>query len=467
MSDNINKLRSVRNKFTNWISITNYFNRWIVLGIILGVVAGLGAVLFYNALVLTTDIFLGYFANYKIPTPFSEGNSLGDSFYTRVWILPLVVAAGGLISGLIVYFVAPEAEGHGTDAAIEAVHHNPKGVGAKVIIAKILASAFMIGSGGSGGREGPSAQISAGIGSIIARFFRLSDRDSKIAVSIGIGAGIGSIFGAPFGGAVLSGEILYKDDIDGTVLLPSLLASIVGFIVFGLFEGYQPLFGFQAESYHFDAGMGIIWFALLGVICAGIGILYSKTFYKFTDISKSIKLPIYIKTLVGGLLVGLIAMFIPEVLGTGYGWIQKVLNYHQLQTIPIAVLIFLPILRILVTSLSIGSGGSGGIFGPGMVIGAFTGASFWAVLNHIVSVDPHNPGPFVVIGMLACFGSVARAPIAVTLMVLEMTGTITVLAPAVIAIGVASFIVKKFDVTIYLSQLQNRQTPTNKLSEKN
>ncbi len=452
----LNKLDLLRKKFSHWIKNTSYFKKWMFIGIFVGVVAGFGAVLFYNALSLATNIFLGVLADYRVPTPYAEGNSLGSLNYRHAWLIPAVVTLGGLISALIVFIVAPEAEGHGTDAAIEAVHHDPRGIRARAIVAKILASAITIGSGGSGGREGPSAQISAGIGSLISKFLNLSDTDSKIAVSIGIGSGIGSIFGAPLGGAVLSGEILYKDDIDGTVLLPSLLASSMGYLIFGLFEGFTPLFGFQASGYHFNNPIQIIWFAVLGIACASVGILYSKLFYIFTKISKSIKIPFVIKPVLGSLLVGIMAIYIPEVLGTGYGWIQEVLNYDQLKTIPILVLILLPFLRILATSFSIGSGGSGGIFGPGMVIGAFTGAAFWTILNHFIPVLPHNPAPFVIVGMLSCFGSISRAPIAVTLMVVEMTGSITILAPALVSIAIASLIVKKFDMTIYTSQLQTR-----------
>lgn len=452
----LNKIKNIFATFINRLSISGFVGKWIFLGIILGFAAGFGAILFYITLELSTKFFLGWIAGYSIPTPYGEGNSLGSSHFVRPWAIPLVVGVGGLISGFIVYFLAREAEGHGTDAAIEAVHHNPKGIRIRAIVAKILASAVMIGSGGSGGREGPSAQISAGIGSLFARIFKLSEKDSKVAVSIGIGSGIGSIFGAPLGGAVLSGEILYRDDIEGSVIVPALLASAIGYLLFGFVEGFKPLFGAQAANYQFTDIIQIFWFAVLGIFCGAVGFLYCKIFYWTVDCFNSLKIPFYYKPLIGGVVVGLTAMFVPEVLGTGYGWIQQVFDYHQLKSIPIVILISLPLLRILATSFSIGSGGSGGIFGPGMVIGAFTGASFWSIINHVVTIEPHNPAPFIIVGMLACFGSVAQAPIAVTLMVLEMTGNITVLVPAVTAIAIASFIVKKSGVTIYPSQLENR-----------
>src|SRR5664280_3167024 len=146
--------------------------------------------------------------------------------------------------------IAPEAEGHGTDAAISAVHHNPRGIRFRAVIVKIVASALTIGSGGSGGREGPTGQISAGFASLLARELDLSPADARIAMMAGIGSGIGAIFGAPLGGAVLATEILYRDDFDAEALLPSFVASILGYVIFGAAVGYTPLFGFNA-SYQF------------------------------------------------------------------------------------------------------------------------------------------------------------------------------------------------------------------------
>ncbi len=190
-----------------------YLRKWLVLGVVIGVVAGLGAVAFTAALRWATEFFLGLAGGYTPPAPAGEGATLGSgSHLVRPWAIPLVVGLGGLISGILVFRFAPEAEGHGTDAAIEAVHHNPEGIRARVTLIKLLASAATIGSGGSAGREGPTAQISAGFGSLLARRLQLSPQDARIAVTVGIGSGIGAIFRAPLGGAVLGAEILYRDD---------------------------------------------------------------------------------------------------------------------------------------------------------------------------------------------------------------------------------------------------------------
>ncbi len=153
--------------------------------------------------------------------------------------------------------------------------------------------------------------------------------------------------------------------------------------------------------------------------------------------------------------MGLIALAIPEVIGTGYGWIQQSLG-PQLLHIPLWIVLVLPLVRIIATGFSIGSGGSGGIFGPGMVIGAFIGAAVWRLLEPLAPSMGHDPAPYVIVGMMACFGSISRAPLAVLLMVAEMTGSFSLIVPAMVAVGLATLIVRRSDDTIYRSQLKSR-----------
>jgi H+/Cl- antiporter ClcA/CBS domain-containing protein len=439
---------------SRWLGSASYLQKWLILGVLIGTMAGVGAVVFYEALLACTHFFLGTLAGYHVPTPVGEGGHGASASFTRPWALPLVVGFGALLGAILVFRFAPEAEGHGTDAAISAVHHNPRGIRFRAVIVKIVASALTIGSGGSGGREGPTGQISAGFASLLARELDLSPADARIAVVTGIGSGIGAIFGAPLGGAVLATEILYRDDFDAEALLPSFVASLVGYIIFGTVLGFTPLFGF-ARSYHFSDPTHLVWFALIGVLGGLIGLLYAKSFYGISDLFGRMQFPRWIKPAIGGVIVGLIALAIPEVLGTGYGWIQQGLG-HQLLTLPLWIVLILPFARILATGLSIGSGGSGGIFGPGMVIGAFIGASVWRLFEPVVPSMGHNPAPYVIIGMMCCFGSISRAPLAVMLMVAEMTGSLSILGPAMIAVGLAWFIVRRSDDTIYRSQLRTR-----------
>jgi H+/Cl- antiporter ClcA/CBS domain-containing protein len=439
---------------SRWLSGASYLQKWLVLGVLIGTMAGVGAIVFYEALLACTHLFLGVLAGYHVPTPAGEGGQAASASFSRPWALPLVVGLGALLGAILVYRFAPEAEGHGTDAAISAVHQNPRGIRFRVIIVKIVASALTIGSGGSGGREGPTGQISAGFGSFLARELDLSPADARIAVVTGIGSGIGAIFGAPLGGAVLATEILYRDDFDAEALLPSFIASLVGYVIFGAAVGYTPLFGFN-QSYHFTDPTHLIWFALIGILGGLIGLLYAKGFYGIAEGFNRVQLPRWMKPAIGGVLVGCIALLIPEVLGTGYGWIQQSLG-HELLGLPLWIVLILPFARIVATGLSIGSGGSGGIFGPGLVIGAFIGASVWRLFEPIVPSMGHNPAPYVIVGMMCCFGGISRAPLAVMLMVAEMTGNLSILAPAMVAVGLSWFIVRRSDDTIYRSQLKDR-----------
>ena len=432
----------------------SYLKKWIVLGVVIGAVAGCGAIVFYEALVVSTHFFLGVLVGYHVPTPIGEGGHAASASATRPWALPLVAGTGALLGAVLVFRIAPEAEGHGTDAAISAVHHNPRGVRFRVVLVKIVASALTIGSGGSGGREGPTGQISAGFGSLLARVLDLEPADSRIAVATGIGSGIGAIFGAPLGGAVLASEILYRDDFEPAALLPCFIASAVSYVIFGAAEGYKPLFGFVG-SYHFSEPSQLVWFALIGILAGLVGLLYAKGFYGLADLFHRSPLPRWVNPAIGGLLVGAIGIAIPEVIGTGYGWVQTSLG-PGLLSIPLWIVLLVPFARILATGLSIGSGGSGGIFGPGMVIGAFLGASVWRLFEPVFPSMGHSPAPYVIIGMMACFGGISRAPLAVMLMVAEMTGSLSILTPAMVAVGLSWLIVRRNDDTIYRSQLKSR-----------
>jgi chloride channel protein, CIC family len=441
-------VRSVRRR----IRAANYLRKWVVLGALIGVVGGLGAIAFYSALELATRFFLGFLGGYTPPSPAGEGG-LPISGFARAWALPLVVALGGLISGLIVYRFAPEAEGHGTDAAIAAYHHNPRGIRARIPLVKLVASAITIGSGGSGGREGPTAQISAGFGSFLGRTLDLDARDARIAVAVGMAAGIGAIFRAPLGGAVLGAELLYRDDVESDALVPSFIATIVAYSIFGAVEGFSPIFGVQA-SFAFSNPAQLAWYALIGLACGLVGLLYIRNFYGLSAWFHRWAPPRWLKPAIGGFLVGCIGIIIPGALGTGYGFVQAGLDRQTLLAIPLWMVLILPFAKILATSLSIGSGGSGGIFGPGMFIGGMLGAGIWRLLEPIAPAIPVDPAPFVIVAMMALFGSVAHAPLAVMLMVAEMTGNLSMLAPAMVAVGLATFVVGS--KSIYRSQLATR-----------
>ncbi len=437
---------------------------------LIGIVAGCGAIAFTLAISWATHFFLGTLIGYQPPNPIGEGGGGNLSPFLDLrqhplfLLLPVVVGLGGLLSGLIVYTLAPEAEGHGTDAAIAAFHYEEGRVRARIPLIKLVASAITIGSGGSGGREGPTAQISAGFGSLLARWLGLSAADRRIALAAGIGAGIGAIFRAPLGGALIGAEILYTQDLEIDAIIPALIASIIGYAIYGAWAGWSPIFGNQAQN-AFNNPVQLMYYALLGIICGGIGILYARTFHGTARLFHRL-LPLsrhwlWIKPTIGGVLVGLMGLAIPQALGMGYGWVQAGMG-PLLLTLPLWLVLALPFAKILSTALSIGSGGSGGIFGPGMVIGSMVGASVWRLaFGHLPAV-PDAPAPFVIVAMMALFGGIAHAPLAVMLMVAEMTGNLSLLAPAMVAVGLASIVVGKN--TIYTSQLETRaNSPAHRL----
>ncbi|HEX5504395.1 MAG TPA: chloride channel protein [Thermomicrobiales bacterium] len=430
---------------------SRFLAKWVGLAILIGIVAGVGAILFYTAIRFVTHATLGPITGFLPPEPRGEGNG-GVRAAVRPWLIPLVTTVGGLVSGLIVFTLAPEAEGHGTDSAIAAFHYKAGQIRARIPPIKLVASAITIGTGGSGGREGPTAQISAGFGSLLANLLDLNASDRRICVAVGIGSGIGAIFRAPLGGAMLAAEILYVNDLEAEAILPALIASIVGYSIFGAVVGWEPIFGTQAQL-GFDNPIQLVYFAALGLLCGAVGLAYARGFYGISHLFRRLRVPQILKPALGGLIVGLLALRVPQILGTGYGWVQFGMD-QRLLTIPLWIVLLLPFAKIVATGLSIGSGGSGGIFGPGMVIGGMLGAAFWRLFEGVLPNMPPTPATFTIVAMMALFGGIAHSPLAVMLMVAEMTGNLSLLAPAMLAVGLATLVVG--NNTIYQSQLPSR-----------
>jgi chloride channel protein, CIC family len=430
-----------------------YFQRWLVIGALIGVVAGIGSIVFFWAIDIATKFFLGLGAGYYPPGPAGEGATVIRPI-AHLWMIPVITTLGGLLTGLIVYTFAPEAEGHGTDAAIEAFHEKGGKIRARIPPIKLIASAITIGSGGSAGREGPTAQIAAGFGSWLGDLLHLNDEDRRIAVAAGVGAGIGSIFKAPFGGALLSGEILYKRDFEAAALFPAFIASVVGFSIYGAWAGWTPVFG-TGGHYPFNEPRSLLGYLILGIVCGTVGLLYPTALYGIRDLFHRIHIPNHFKPAIGGLLVGLIGLFVPQALGMGYGYAQFGINGNFL-AISAWVMLIIAFVKIVTTALTIGTGGSGGVFGPGMVIGGFLGGALWSGLHTVApwTLGNTQPGAFAVVGMGAFFGGVGKAPLAVILMVAEMTGEYSLIVPAMLATMVAYLITG--ETSIYESQVDTR-----------
>lgn len=438
--------------------------RIVLIAMVVGVIAGFGALLFFEGLKWGTAFFTGYLLQYAYP---QEGESVAAisqwSEPGALWLLLPVLIFGSLMTGILVTKFAPEAEGHGTDAAIKAFHGDGR-IRRRVPILKAVTAILTISTGGSAGREGPSAQISAGFGSMVADMLGLTPKERRIAMTTGIGAGIGTIFKAPLGGAVLAAEVLYTRDFESDAIIPAFLASVIGYAIFGFFEGYTPIFAIAHLEWH-------VWqiplFLLLGVLCAVFGLLYIFVFYatrdKFSSFFQKHNLPLFLKPVSGAVLLGIFVIALsfisPEAemlglagLGSSYGFDQLMIY----SMIPIAVVIFLPFVKILTTSLTLGSGGSGGVFAPGLTIGAAVGAAVGMIL-HLVApayVPLETIPVFVVVGMISLFGAVANAPIAVLIMVVEMVGSITILIPAMAAVAVSHLLTG--EKTIFRQQVPTK-----------
>ncbi|MEM7811510.1 MAG: chloride channel protein [Planctomycetota bacterium] len=382
------------------------------------------------------------------------------------WLLIAVMAGGGLVSGVLVYTFAPEAEGHGTDGAIDSFHNRRGEIAARVPIVKLVASAITLGTGGSGGREGPIAQIGAGFGSVLATRLNLSSRDRRVLMAAGIGAGVGAIFRAPLAGALFAAEILYSDsDFESDVLVPAAIAAIVGYTVFTQTlpadVRYLPLFG--GDLQHTPGSfLSFIPYSVLALILVFAGIAYIQTFYGTARLFKKVPLPPHLRPMLGATLAGLVGVglfygfggnfSVLGVLGTGYGTLQDALG--RVTEVGIPVLVTVAFAKMLTTGLTIGSGGSGGVFGPSMVIGGCLGGAVGLVANKLWPSVVTDPEAFAIVGMAGFFSGVARAPISTVIMVHELTGDYGLLPPTML-VSTLTFLLLKGQ-SLYVKQVPSR-----------
>jgi CIC family chloride channel protein len=437
-----------------WNLDFSYFRKWILIGFLLGVVAGLGAVALFLSVEFFTGLFLGLGAGYFPPLPGGFQSNFGYTlFIEKPWMLPLITGLGGLLVGLITTRFSPESEGHGTDAVIDAYHHKSGNIRARAPLVKGIASSITIGSGGSGGTEGPAGQIAAGFGSLIGKLFKLDEDEKRIAVAAGLGAGIGSIFKIPLGGAVFSAEVFYRRDFEVRALIPGLVASVTGYTVFGFVFGWHPLFTIPLDLVKYTNPISLLLYALVGLISAGVSIGYVKTFYTISDYFSKIRIPKYLKPAIGGLLVGMIGIVFPQILGTSYGWLQIAINKDTI--LPLGIIGAIVILKILATSLTLGSGGSAGVFGPSMVIGGFLGAFIGTAFHLLGLFTWVDVSSVIIVSMVSFFGATAKTPISSIIMGSELTGGYALLAPMMLATFVA-YIMSGQHNSIFRNQVLNR-----------
>ncbi len=425
--------------------------KWFMLCIITGLLAGCGAIVLHIMLNIGHTVFLKYIIGLNLPHPAGDHPliELPQKAFSPLMLF-IVPTLGGLISGALVAIFCPEAGGHGTDAAINAYHRKDGRINIKVPVIKTIASFFTLGTGGSGGSEGPICQIGAGIGSTLAQRLNLSPREIRILMAAGLGAGIGSIFRAPLTGALFASEVLYREsEFEAEVIIPTAIASVVGYSLFCTIFGWGSLF--HAEDFPFRNALELGPYTILAFALVPFVFAFVKIFWGLHDLFLGIKTaPMWLKPAIGGLITALIALYMPEVLGFSYGVIQDALNHN----IALNMLILIAIGKILATSFSIGSGGSGGLFGPSVVIGGCVGGAIGMLFNHIMPSIVTESAPFVIVGMAGFLAGSSNVPITAIIAVSEITSSYHLLLPSMLVCSLCFFMCRKWN--LYRAQEPNK-----------
>lgn len=426
--------------------------RRLLLDTVLLGVAGVAAAQLFNLLLsIARNLFLWRLAGYQPPGLPSEGAPpLEIRGAHGLWLLPIATTIGGLLVGILTTWLAPEAEGHGTDAVVRAFHRSAGALRGRVAPVKLLASALTIGSGGAAGREGPIALITAAVGSSYATLMRRGDADRRMLLLVGAAAGLSAIFRSPIGASLFVIEVLYADmEFESSALLYAALAAIVAYALNGLFVGWGPLFRVPPIP-TFRSAFSYGWYALLGIAAGLFATVLPVVFYRTRDAFRRLPIPPYLKPAVGAALTGLLMLVFPQVIAGGYGWIQRAIDGQM----SLGTMALLAGAEILALSLTVGSGGSGGVFAPSLFIGAMLGGACAALGQQPVA-------PFVVVGMAAVFAGAAHVPIATMMMVTEMTGGYTLLVPAALAVLLSYLVQTRLSAhvkyqSIYEAQVDSR-----------
>lgn len=386
------------------------------------------------------------------------------SYPTNFWasLIILVPAIGGLLVALITYKFAPESEGHGVSEVMEAIARRRGGIRARVPIVKMVTSAITIGSGGSAGNEGPIVQIVGGAGSVVGRLFKMDGESVKLLVVCGAAAGISAIFKAPLGGVFFGLEIVYGG-MEAIALVPVVVSSLVATTVAQGILGTEPLL--KLRTFVIVNPFEYFLFFAMGVAFGLLSIFWIKIFHYISKIFQRLTVSKYLKPGVGGLLVGFIIFFFPQIIGGGYKVIDNLL------LIPVTVIFFLVLgfLKIIGTSITLGSGGSGGAFAPTMFIGAMFGGAFGVamqlllfgnsfgpftpILPYIGDLIPvtryvspaiaFEPMSYALVGMAALIASAARAPLTGIVLVTEITRNYDMILPLMLAC-ITAYLISRF-----------------------
>ncbi|EQD70508.1 Chloride channel, voltage gated, partial [mine drainage metagenome] len=375
-----------------------------------------------------------------------------------LWI-PLVTTLGGLVAGCLSQLIAPETEGDGSDNAIETFHHRGGHMRYRVPFVKTLVSVITIGSGGSAGREGPTSQIASGLGAMIGGIFKLPESERRYLVLIGMAGGLAAIFRSPLGGAFFAVEILFSTMAFQADALPyTLLSASVAYALTGWFVGFGPLLPLPRGT-GFGGFSELGWFVVLGILAGLFGVILPTIYYRIRGVFDALRLPMVVKPALGGLLVGLIGLVAPPLLSGGYGYMELALRGGL--GMAAGILLLLSFGKLIATSFTIGSGGSGGVFAPMLFVGVFLGAALAALLKAL-GVPGISPTALALAGMAAVFAGVARVPLAALFMVIGMTQGHALIVPVTLAVIVSFWVqsnlsAKFRDQILYRSQ---RHDPT-------
>jgi CIC family chloride channel protein len=408
----------------------------LIFSVAVGVCSGFGAI-----------IFRWLINNFRILF-FEQGGNL--LHFMGQYSVILVPALGGLIIGPLIYFFAREAKGHGVPEVMLAVATMGGRIRPRVAIIKSLASSICIGSGGSVGREGPIVQIGSALGSTLGQLFKLSEEKVRILVACGAAGGIAATFNAPIAGIFFALEVIlgeYGLKFFSSVVLSSVTATVIS----RSFLGDYP--AFMVPTYKLLSIWEIPLYFIFGFLAAFIALLYIKSIYKCEDIFNSWNIAEYMKPAIGGLIIGCIGLLFPQIFGVGYETIELAL-YGK---IAIGLVSILVLVKILATSLTLGSGGSGGVFAPSLFIGAMLGESYGKLTQLLVPAIAIPSGACALVGMGAVFAGASHAPISAILILFEMTGNYKIILPLMITCITSTVVVRRFmKESIYSLKLTRR-----------
>ncbi|HDP93811.1 MAG TPA: CBS domain-containing protein [Candidatus Aminicenantes bacterium] len=405
----------------------------VVIPIFIGLAGGLGAAGLRFLIHLFEEWFWG---------PWGDSLAWGRTI--------LVPTAGAFIVGLIVYYFSREAKGHGVPEVMEAISLKSGVIRPRVVFSKAVASAVTIASGGSVGREGPIVQIGSAIGSSFGQLFRCSRKRMQTLVGCGAAAGIAAAFNAPIAGAMFSVEILLGD-FAVAQFTPIVISSVSATVVSRAFFGNTP--AFQVPKYELIHPLELIPYAILGLLCGLVALLFIKVLYALEDRFDQLKRPDYIKTAMGGVIIGIYGISFPQVFGVGYEAMDQALLGHM----PIVLLLTLVFVKILITSVTLGSGSSGGIFAPSLFMGAMTGGFFGHILHRLLPTVTAGSGAYALVAMSAVVGATTHAPITAILIIFEMTNDYKIILPLMIATTISSLMSTRLHRgSIYTLKLMRR-----------